>query len=157
MDRINWCISQRAGIELVEPSENLRKAYLIKADEALTVLKDTNLRDWKITTAYYAMYHGLYSILMRIGIKCEIHTCTIEFAKIFLNKYLSREDLSLLGVAFRSRNNAQYYVDRAVGDEEYNLIIKKAPMFLVKCKNIIILEKEILELRSKLSGKIQKE
>jgi len=31
MDQIKWCLNQKKGIELVEPNDNLRDAYLIKA------------------------------------------------------------------------------------------------------------------------------
>ena len=39
MDQIKWCLNQRKGIKLVEPNNNLREAYLIKADEALETLR----------------------------------------------------------------------------------------------------------------------
>lgn len=145
-------MQQKKGIELVEPSNNLREAYLIKADEALAVLRATDIRDWRITTAYYAMYHGLYSLLMKIGIKCEIHTCTIEFAKRYLDMHFTKDDFSLLDKAFRARNDAQYYVNREVTNEDYQLILKKAPAFLVKCKNIVLDQKEITEIRARISS-----
>ncbi|MEA2003961.1 MAG: hypothetical protein U9O53_03295 [archaeon] len=34
-------------------------------------------------TAYYACYNALYSILMKCGIKSEIHDCTIELMDFF--------------------------------------------------------------------------
>lgn len=81
MDQIKWCLNQKKGIDLVEPSDNLRDAYLIKSEEALETLRLTKVRDWQLTTAYYIIYHAIYSLLMKIGIKCEIHSCTIEFYK----------------------------------------------------------------------------
>jgi len=96
MDQIKWCLNQKKGIELVEPNDNLREAYLIKADEALETLRTSKIKDWQLTTAYYAIYHSLYSLLMKIGVKCEIHSCTIEFAKRFLKKYFSAEDFDSL-------------------------------------------------------------
>jgi uncharacterized protein (UPF0332 family) len=152
MDQIKWCLNQKKGIELVEPNDNLREAYLLKADETLDVLKGTKVRDWQLTTAYYAMYHGLYSLLMKIGIKCEIHTCTIEFAKRYLDKHFTKDDFILLDKAFRARNDAQYYVNREVTNEDYQLILKKAPQFLVKCKNIILDQNEIIEIRARISS-----
>ncbi len=150
MDQIKWCLDQKKGIELVEPSDNLRDAYLMKAEEALEVLMATKIRDWQLTTAYYAMYHGIYALLMKIGVKCEIHTCTIEFTKRFFKKHLTTEDFVLLDKAFRARNDAQYYVNRKVTNEDYELIMKKAPSFFVKCKNIILEQKEINEIREKI-------
>ena len=45
MDQIKWCMQQKKGIELVEPSNNLRDAYLIKAEEALDTLRTSKSRD----------------------------------------------------------------------------------------------------------------
>ena len=73
MDRIGWCLRQNKGIEIVDPSNNLRKAHLIKAEESLEVLRSTKIRDWQLTTAYYAIYPRHLFLLMKTGIKCEIH------------------------------------------------------------------------------------
>lgn len=154
MDQIKWCVDQKKGINLVEPSDNLRDAYLIKAEEALEVLRATKIRDWQLTTAYYAMYHGIYSLLMKIGVKCEIHACTIEFTKRYLNKHFTTADIFLIDKAFRARNDAQYYVNRTVTNEDYNAIMKMAPSFFVKCKNIILDQKEINEIREKIKNLI---
>jgi uncharacterized protein (UPF0332 family) len=152
MDKIKWCLNQKKGIELVEPNDNLREAYLIKADEALETLRTSKIKDWQLTTAYYAIYHSLYSLLMKIGVKCEIHSCTIEFAKRFLKKYFSAEDFELIDKAFSARIDSQYYVNREVPDENYNLIIKKTPAFLVKCKNIVLEQEDISEIREQLAS-----
>ena len=71
MDKIKWCLTAKNGLELIEPNENLAKAYLKKAEDVLraaTVLKDN--KDWEISSSYYTMYFSLYAILMKIGIKC---------------------------------------------------------------------------------------
>lgn len=152
MDQIKWCMQQKKGIELVEPSDNLRDAYLIKAEDALDTLKTSKSRDWQLTTAYYTIYNGLYSLLMKIGIKCEIHSCTIEFTKRFLKDHFSSQDFELIDKAFSARIDSQYYVNRQVPDQNYDIIMKKTPAFLVKCKNIILEQKEIYEIREKLNS-----
>lgn len=152
MDKIKWCVQQKKGIELVEPSDNLRDAYLIKAEDALDTLKTSKSKDWQLTTAYYTIYNGLYSLLMKIGIKCEIHSCTIEFTKRFLKDHFSNQDFELIDKAFSARIDAQYYVNRQVPDQNYDLIMKKTPAFLVKCKNIVIDQKEIIEIRARISS-----
>jgi uncharacterized protein (UPF0332 family) len=152
MDQIKWCMLQKNGIELVEPSENLRNAYLLKAEEALDTLRTSKSRDWQLTAAYYAIYHSIYSILMKIGVKCEIHSCTIEFAKRFLNDHFTPDDFELIDKAFSARIDSQYYVNRQVPDKNYELIMKKTPVFMVKCKNIVVEQKEINEIRIKISS-----
>ncbi len=150
MDKIKWCLNQKTGIELVEPSENLRDAHILKAEEALEVLQGTKIKDWQLTTAYYAIYHGIYSLLMKIGIKCEIHSCTIEFTKKFLNNHFTEDNYGLIDKAFSARIASQYYVNRKVPKQNYELIMKKAPLFLVKCKNIIIDQNELIKIRTAL-------
>ena len=152
MDQIKWCLNQKKGIELIEPSDNLREAYLIKAEEALEVLRTTTIRDWQLTTAYYAIYHGIYSLLMKIGIKCEIHSCTIEFTKRFLKDHFSTDDFELIDKAFSARIYSQYYVNRYVPDQNYDLVMKRTPTFLVKCKNIMLEQKEITKIRARISS-----
>ena len=147
---MKWCLTQKKGIELVEPSDNLRDAYIIKAEEALETLRTSKSRDWQLTTAYYTIYHGIYSLLMKIGIKCEIHSCTIEFTKRFLKNKFSLEDFELIDKAFSARIDSQYYVNRKVLDQNYDLIMKKTPAFLVKCKNIILEQKEIDKIRNQI-------
>ncbi|MFH1211840.1 MAG: HEPN domain-containing protein [Candidatus Woesearchaeota archaeon] len=152
MDQIKWCLHQKKGIELVEPSENLRNAYLAKAEEALETLRTTKNRSWQLTTAYYTIYHGIYSLLMRIGVKCEIHSCTIEFAKRFLKNHFSKDDFELIDKAFSARIDSQYYINRQVTDKDHEFIIKNTPSFMVKCKNIIIEQKEIMSIREQISS-----
>ena len=111
-------------------------------------------KDWKITTAYYTLYFSLYSILMKLGIKCEIHSCTIAFMKEFLDEYFTREECSLLENSLNARVNAQYYIDRKVPDSFYEKMIEHAPEFFAKCKSTaqIIDEGKILEIQDKLKA-----
>jgi len=81
MDKIKWCVGKKEGLSLVEPNSDLANAYLKKAKEALESMRVNIIKDWKISTAYYKIYFSLYAILMKLGIKCGIHSCTIEFAK----------------------------------------------------------------------------
>lgn len=152
MDKVLWCIRQREGIKLVEPNQNLAQAYMKKAEDSLFSIRLNTVRDWKISTAYYAMYFSLYGIMMRIGVKCEIHSCTIAFAHQFLKEYFSNEEVNFLEDSLKSRIDAQYYVNRNVPDQQVELMIKKAPEFLVKCKGVILKlnEKKIEEIRSNL-------
>jgi hypothetical protein len=70
-------------------SQNLAGAYAKKGEEALESVWLNTIKDWEISTSYYAMYFSLYSLLARIGAKSEIHSCTIEFARRFLSEYFS--------------------------------------------------------------------
>jgi len=83
VDVIRWCKKKKKGIRLISPNENLADAYLFKAEDALETMNSITSPDWRISTAYYAMYYSVYAILMKSGIKSEIHSCTIECMRIF--------------------------------------------------------------------------
>jgi uncharacterized protein (UPF0332 family) len=150
MDDIKWCLKQNKGIELVEPNENLGNAYLLKAEEALDTLNSVKSKSWQLIAAYYTIYNGIYSILMKIGIKCEIHKCTIKFSKKYLKDYFVDSDFELIDMAFDARIDSQYYIERRVSEKNYNNIVTQTPMFLVKCKNIMIKHKEIIKIRNEI-------
>ncbi|MBU1245544.1 MAG: HEPN domain-containing protein [Nanoarchaeota archaeon] len=153
MDEIKWCLKQKNGLELVEPNEELTKAYVKKAEDSLrAVAKLKDNKDWEISSSYYTMYFSLYAILMKIGVKCEIHSCTISFMKRFLNKYFTPEEIELVEKSQKARIDTQYYSDRNISDELYERMINKASLFLARCKNVLndLTEKEIEDIRSKL-------
>ena len=129
MDKIKWCLKAKNGLELIEPNEDLSKAYIKKAEDSLravSVLKDN--KDWEISSAYYTMYFSLYAILMKIGLKCGIHSCTISFMRHFLNKNFTSEEIELIEKSQKARIDAQYYSDRNISDELYKGIIKNLPL-----------------------------
>src|SRR3989338_5992983 len=126
MNKIKWCAGKKEGLSLIEPNSNLAEAYIKKAEEALESMGVNVIKDWKISTAYYTLYFSLYSILTKIGIKCEIHSCTIEFAKRFLKEFLSEEEIDFTEDSLKARIDSQYYVDRTVHDEQYNKMVKNA-------------------------------
>ena len=151
MDKIKGCVGKKKGLSLVEPNSDLAKSYIKKAEEALESMRVIIIKDWKISTAYYTIYFSLYAILMKLGVKCEIHSCTIEFARRFLKEYFEEADLDFTEDSLKARVDSQYYINRTVPDEQYNKMIQKTPEFLVKCKSIIIKlnEKKVNKIRDK--------
>lgn len=78
-----WC--KKKGMELIEPNDNLSEEYFKSAEETLRSLKLTKDKDsnmWLATKLYYTEYLAAYSILMKLGIKSEIHSCTISIIKL---------------------------------------------------------------------------
>ncbi|MFW6230748.1 MAG: HEPN domain-containing protein [Nanoarchaeota archaeon] len=154
MNKIRWCLQQKNGIEIVEPNENLKDAYLKKAEDSLRAVASLeDNRDWEISSSYYAMYFSLYAILQKIGVKCEIHSCTINFMKIFLKDHFTEKDIHLLETSQKARIDAQYYSDRNVSDEIYNMMTTECASFLAKCRQIAhnLTEQEINDIRKRLS------
>ncbi len=156
MDKIKWCLKQKGGLKLVESSQRLAFGYLKMAEDSLGTMnreKDKNLI-FSVSAGYYTTYYSLYGILMKCGVKCEIHSCSIEFAKQFLREYYSQEDFDLIDVAFSARNILQYYVDKSVNKKDVERIWNKAYDFFVKTREILVKldSRKIKEVRNKLKN-----
>jgi len=155
MASLKWCYKQKDGIKLVEPSDNLAQSYLKLAEKSLgTMSRERNYNlMFAISACYYSMYYSLYAILMKLGIKCEIHSCTIEIMKKLLDNFYSEQDVKIIKKAFDARSIAQYYVDKVVSKQDSDFVISEAPLFFNKSKQILakINEKNIKEIRESLT------
>lgn len=155
MVSIKWCLSVKNGLELIEENENMSDSYLKMAKESLDMIKNVlESRIWKASTCYYTMYYSLYSLMMKIGVKCEIHSCNLEFMKQFLQSFYSEEEIESIKSAFDIRNNLQYYPDRLIDDKKVDLLRVRAVNFFVKTKEILsrIGERQIDEIRRLLEN-----
>jgi len=123
MKKISWCKKQSKGIRLIEPNENLSKAYYENAEESLRVLRsinETKSNMWLATTKYYIEYFAVYSILMKIGIKCEIHDCTIELIRFLENQEIIEKGVSeILEKDKELRIDNQYYLKNKPVDIDF--------------------------------------
>src|SRR3989344_371864 len=102
MVNIKWCCNQKDGIKLIEPNDNLAQSYLSMAENALGTMnreKKYNLT-FAISACYYSMYYSLYAILMKLGVKCEIHSCTLEIMKELLIGFYTQENMKTISKAF---------------------------------------------------------
>jgi len=155
MVNINWCCKQKDGIRLIERNDNLAEGYIKMAEDALGTMnreKNFSLR-FSVSACYYSMYYSLYAVLMKIGIKCEIHSCTLKFMEEFLSDFYSKDDIKLITKAFDCRNTIQYYVEKVVQKTDSDFIISKAPFFHSKSKEILgkLNESQIKNIREKTS------
>jgi uncharacterized protein (UPF0332 family) len=81
--KLRWCCDQNKGLKIIKPNDNLAMEYIQSAEETLAVLQDIKNKSnmWLATTKYYCEYFSVYALLMKLGIKCEIHECTIEVCR----------------------------------------------------------------------------
>ncbi|MFH1308266.1 MAG: HEPN domain-containing protein [archaeon] len=154
MVSLKWCCNKKEGIKLIESNHNLSKGYIQMAENAIgTMNREKTLNNqFAISACYYSMYYSLYSVLMKIGIKCEIHACTLEIMKKLLMEFYSKEDYKIISKAFDIRNTSQYYVDKIIAKEDMEFIFSKAQSFLNKSKDVLsmINEKDILNIRKQI-------
>jgi len=81
-----------------EPNLSNAESHLAKAEtnlRAMDLMYDSKLFDWTIVTAYYAMYHGVMSVLWLIGLEARTHECAISAFEAFYVKkgHVSKEYL----------------------------------------------------------------
>jgi|TARA_Y100000034_G_scaffold111561_1_gene144728 uncharacterized protein (UPF0332 family) len=147
MDKIDWCLKQKSGIKLIEPNNNLCEEYFKSAEENLdAMLKLTG--KWKSITAYYACYEAIYAILQKIGIKCDIHECTLELLNLIEN--INEELKNFILDLKKERIDIQYYLK-----EPKKLDEDKVKEFVLSCKaaSSLLTENQINEVRNKLGVK----
>ena len=120
-------LKEEGKLKLVEPSEEVKQAYLKKSasylDSAKLLLKNNKLEE-AISMAYYSMYYSLLALLLRVGIKSENHT-----ASIMLLKELFGLDNSEMLKAKKERVDKQYYVDFKIVESDVKNLIKIAENF----------------------------
>ena len=127
-DKIKWCIKQKNGINLIELNPHLSESYMKEADETLENVFYAKGK-WKTITAYYACYNAFYSLLMKCGIKCEIHDCSLELLNLF---NFEKSEIILFKKLKDDRIQAQYYLKDIFLKDESS--VKK---FILKCKTIL--------------------
>ncbi|MBM3199982.1 HEPN domain-containing protein [Candidatus Woesearchaeota archaeon] len=114
-------------LKAVEPSEEVKEAYLTKSESNLSsakLLLENDKLEESVYLAYYSMYNSLLALLFRVGIKSENHSASI----ILLRKVfdIDNPDISF---AKRERVDKQYYVDFHVTKEDVEELIEKAEDF----------------------------
>ena len=152
MNKISWCKKQKNGIKIQEPNNNLSQEYYQNAEESLRVLKsikETQSNMWLATTKYYIEYFAAYSVLMKIGIKCEIHDCTISLMQFIENEgIVEKGTAKILEKDKELRIDNQYYLKNKLVDIDFD----KLSNFLLSIrKSLDQLNKEKIEdLRKKI-------
>jgi uncharacterized protein (UPF0332 family) len=153
---IIWCFKQKRGTRIIDPNENLTKAYLKKTISALNTMtaalqiKET---DWIITTAYYARYFALYALLMKLGIKSEIHDCSISVAKLLSkNGILNPNLVNDITKAKQTRIDTQYYVEKELNQTVIKNNVEAARKFVLEIEKTIekLTTEQINSIRTQL-------
>ncbi len=131
-------------LKLVEPSNEVKDAYLKKSEshlESTKLLQEHEKLEEAISTAYYSMYHMTLALFFKIGIKCENHS-----AAIILLDTLFGIDNRPISEAKKERIDKQYYVDFSIAREDVDELIAKAENFNAEVLDFIErLNSEIIE------------
>ena len=150
---LNWCLKQSKGIRIVKPSDNLVKAYLEKSRNALKSMEinaQASLVEWAVSASYYAKYFAVYALLSKIGVKCEIHDCTITLFEHLFCDSVPRKIIKDLRNSKEDRVETQYYTHEISVDLEQ--VKKKTKKFVLEIENVIdgLNSEKIEELQKRL-------
>ena len=151
MVSIAWCLKQKRGIHVEEPNENLCEEYLKTAEETLEILKSIEGKSkvWLATTKYYCEYFAVYALLMRLGIKCEIHDCTIAVCSVLeQNNILPKGYTQILNDDKQLRIDNQYYLKNKEVPIDYDEMVTFV-LTVKGCITKLTLEK-ITDIRRKI-------
>lgn len=133
--KIKFC--KEKGLKLIEPNNNLAEEYFKNAEETLRItnlIKNSNSNMWLATQKYYTVYLAAYAILMKIGIKTEIHSCTIEIIKLLEKEKIIDFNFSdILEKDKELRIDNQYYLK----NRPVNYNAEKQAEILLKIRSIL--------------------
>ena len=143
-------------MKLIEPNDNLAEEYFKNAEETLRVtnlIKDSGSNMWLATQKYYTEYLSAYSLLMKIGIKSEIHSCTIEIIRVLEKEKIIDFNFSkILEEDKELRIDNQYYLKNRPVD--FNS--RKLAEILLKIRKILstLPQEQITKIRDIMGGKL---
>ncbi len=155
MVSISWCLRKKGGLELTEPNSNMADSYIGMAEESLAIQKGVERsKIWTATTTYYIFYYALYALMLRIGVRCEIHACSLEFMKRHLAVFYGEKDIKMIEKAFNARIDLQYYANRPVDDQAIEETRIYCTAFFIKTKDALakITEEQIERIREALKA-----
>ena len=149
--KLAWCFRLKDGLKIVEPNERLSKSYLEQAKSSLLrAEKDLNDKDllWSTVAIYYAEYYALYSLLQKIGIKCENHACSILLVTLLLGE----DKTKTINEHKDKRIDAQYYM-KVDQEPKIRLMLQEAKIFVSNFDELVsnLTESEIKKYREIIS------
>jgi len=150
---LKWCLKQHRGIRLTKPSDNMVRAYLQKSKNALKSMEinaQAGLTEWAVSACYYAEYFVVYALLCKIGVKSEIHDCTITLFEFLFSDSIPAEIVKELRSSKSNRVETQYYTQEITVD--LNQVLTQAKRFVLEIEKTLdsLNSERIEQLQDKL-------
>jgi uncharacterized protein (UPF0332 family) len=127
---------------------------MVSAIESKNDIQYNKDREFNNTISYYAKYFAVYALLSRMGIKCEIHTCTISLFSYLFSNDMSPQLMQDLRQAKDDRVDAQYYIASVTIDSSKMLADTKE--FVIMVEEIIdrLNPQKISDIRKKIKTEL---
>ncbi|MDI6720892.1 MAG: hypothetical protein QMD85_00775 [Candidatus Aenigmarchaeota archaeon] len=106
----------------------------------------------------YARYNAIYALLKKVGIKSEIHDCSIALIKYLFSDIFDKKFLNELEKSKQQRIDVQYYTDRTISDSDYEKNIKSAATFVLTVEEAVgkLSAQNISEARKRLEELVER-
>lgn len=154
-DYLKWCADKNKGIRLIEPSENLINAYMDKSRIAIRSMElnaNAGIIEWAVSTSYYARYFMVYALMSKIGVKCEIHDCTISLFTYLFSDIIPLDFIKEFKQSKNDRVELQYYTRSVKINTEQLVSQTKTFVLLIEetidglnTEDIVILQNKVKE------------
>lgn len=148
-------LKKRGSLNLVEPSDEISRSYLIKSDKCLRVAKlayEAGIYENAVSEAYYAIYNTVTSLFYSCGIKCENHSAAV----IMIKELFCLDNLHNIFSEFKKdRIDNQYYLPvldmEPITKEKCNERLKTAQKFNMELRSYMgkITIQEINDIRKR--------
>lgn len=149
MKKLNFLnkLKKKEVLEIVEPSNEISKSYLIKSEKCNQVAKlafNAGIYENAISEAYYSIYNTVIALFYKCGIKCENHSAAV----ILIKQLFNCNNLHKIFFEFKKdRIDNQYYIPvlnaEPITKEMCNERLKTAQKFNMELR--IYMEKLTLE------------
>lgn len=140
MKKLNFLdrLKSEGALELIEPSDDISKAYIIKSGKCIQVARlafDAEIYENSVSEAYYSIYNVITALFYKCGIKCENHSAAV----ILIEKLFSLNELYKIFSEFKKdRIDNQYYIPiintEPISKEKCDERLKTAQKFNVKLR-----------------------
>ena len=154
-DDFSYCFKKVVGLKIITPNDNLVEVYKRKSRSALNMLESSKEKEedeWILETSYYSKYFMIYSLFMKVGIKSEIHDCTIfALNSIFVELGIVDKDVYDDLSNSRELRVGSLYYDKDFGKERILKAASTAPNFCLKIESVIekLSKEDIAKVRKK--------
>src|SRR3989344_3215728 len=149
-NKFNDCLRKKL-INKIEIDESEIKAHIIKAKHYLKAM-DYNIKgnfsDVAVSNAFYAMYHSLLALLLKLGYEAKNQECAINAVQYFIEKKRITLDIRYIDIIRRTNENKpkdaktlreefQYGIETSVNRDVLNLIKNNAIDFVETIEKLL--------------------
>jgi uncharacterized protein (UPF0332 family) len=117
----------------------------------MEVNANAGITEWAVSAAYYARYFAVYALLSKMGVRCEIHDCTIALFNYLFGSTVQADMVKKFRQSKQDRIDVQYYSKTI--KINFSQMASQTKQFVLEIEKLVdsLDAQAITALRSKLS------